>query len=371
MRGLRAAVSDIDLRLIVPDRGPRTSFMGVVNRARAWLRGNDITYRNTNLNDALTVATQVHHIDLGTASLVDAATRIGIDILLPSVAPLPTALSFPWVGYIFDFQHRQLPHFFTAKEFRFREHFFSQIMRDANSVIVNSRDTAKIAADLYPAYASKLFPLPFCAIPNPEWLAINNCAPSRGLNTPYFIISNRFWLHKDHETAFRALAMLPARHRDVAIVCTGETTDYRSREHFPRLMSLVESLGLTNRVLVVGLIPKAQQIALMKGSVALLQPTLCEGGPGGGATYDAISLGVPVILSNIPINFEISGERETSFFKARDPASLASLMTSALDSPLNRDPPEALLARGRDRWRMYTAALRDLIYHTIALRGDS
>jgi glycosyltransferase involved in cell wall biosynthesis len=133
-------------------------------------------------------------------------------------------------------------------------------------------------------------------------------------------------------------------------------------------MELAVSLGIKDRVLVLGLLPKPHQIALMRDSVAVLQPTLCEGGPGGGATYNAVSLGVPVILSNIPINCEISEERETSFFQAQDPASLATAMTSALDCPLNRDQPEALLARGTIRWERYSTALRDVIYRTVARR---
>jgi glycosyltransferase involved in cell wall biosynthesis len=68
---------------------------------------------------------------------------------------------------------------------------------------------------------------------------------------------------------------------------------------------LLNSLGIADKVKILGHIPKLDQIALLKKSLAVIQTTLFEGGPGGGSVYDSISLGVPAIVSNIPINLEI------------------------------------------------------------------
>ena len=53
----------------------------------------------------------------------------------------------------------------------------------------------------------------------------------------------------------------------------------------------MDELGINDDVEIVGHIPKLDQIALLKNSIAVIQPTLFEGGPGGGSAYDAISLG--------------------------------------------------------------------------------
>ena len=55
----------------------------------------------------------------------------------------------------------------------------------------------------------------------------------------------------------------------------------------------------------------------MGKSKALIQPTLFEGGPGGGSVYDAISLDVPIILSNIEVNQEVKYNK-TLFFNPYD-----------------------------------------------------
>ena len=46
----------------------------------------------------------------------------------------------------------------------------------------------------------------------------------------------------------------------------------------------------------------------------MIQPSLFEGGPGGFSVYEAISLGKPVIVSDIEVNREIL-YKNISFFK--------------------------------------------------------
>ena len=52
----------------------------------------------------------------------------------------------------------------------------------------------------------------------------------------------------------------------------------------------------------------------MKNSLAIIQPTLFEGSPGGGVLEDAISIGVPAIISDIKVNLEAKKEVNI-FFK--------------------------------------------------------
>jgi len=370
MAGLREGLPDSDIHLLIADRGPRASLMRTaLHTLNAWkrIRGRPVAaLRRSNDDIATPSAVRVEHIDVGASALARAAQRLRLDLVIPSIHPLPKSFSVPWVGYIYDFQHRHLPQLFSAREIRIRDDNFGRSMRDATTVIVNSRDTARVAAEIYPEWQGKLHPLPFCACPDPAWLTADDHDLPWRADAPFFIISNQFWVHKNHETAFRALAMLPSRYSNVALVCTGHTTDYRSPTHFPNLMKLVGQLGLMGRVHVLGLLPKDQQIALMKRAVAVIQPTLCEGGPGGGATYDAVGLGVPAIISDIPINRELGDEPAVTFFKATDADHLAAAMTRLLDYPRHRDPPETVLARGKSRWKNYTAALRSVVAATVA-----
>mgnify|MGYP001373869249 CR=1 FL=1 len=55
----------------------------------------------------------------------------------------------------------------------------------------------------------------------------------------------------------------------------------------------------------MGLVNKKTQIALLKNARALIQPSLFEGGPGGGSCRDAISLDLEIFASDIEINREL------------------------------------------------------------------
>jgi glycosyltransferase involved in cell wall biosynthesis len=151
-----------------------------------------------------------------------------------------------------------------------------------------------------------------------------------GLPPRYFIICNQFWIHKDHRTAFLAFArvLAAARGEGLALVCTGSLEDHRAPGHAGELRALLARLGIAEHVFLLGYIPKPEQIALMRAAIAVVQPTLFEGGPGGGSTYDAVALGVPAILSDIPVNREVEGPY-VSYFTAGEPEALAARMVQA------------------------------------------
>jgi glycosyltransferase involved in cell wall biosynthesis len=149
-------------------------------------------------------------------------------------------------------------------------------------------------------------------------------------------------------TAFKAMKALLNDIPDVSLVCTGATQDYRDPEYLPRILKWIDANRMSNRIYLVGYIPKTHQIELMKRAIAVIQPTLFEGGPGGGAVYDAIGMGIPVILSDIPVNREIENDG-VHFFAARDPHSLSEQMWKMIRNPPARLTPEALINKGRLR----------------------
>jgi glycosyltransferase involved in cell wall biosynthesis len=122
--------------------------------------------------------------------------------------------------------------------------------------------------------------------------------------------------------------------------------DSRSPAYFPALQEELRRLGIADRVQILGLIPKRDQIELLKQAVALVQPTLFEGGPGGGAAYDAVGLDVPVILSDIAVNREVDCGKVT-LFPAGDAEALAEKMRAALRAKPTRLEAAALLAQSQ------------------------
>lgn len=300
-------------------------------------------------------------IDHRDKRLTGAYRKLRLDIVLPCFLPPEVPADVRWVGYVYDLQHKYLPQLFGEDDIRHREAHFPAMLDRAQSVIVNSQAVADDIRKFYPAHQAQVIALPFCANPNPAWFQVPDARARYGIQRPYFIICNQFWVHKDHRTAFLAFARMAQAFPEVDLVCTGHTTDYRNPQYFDSLQAIIDDSGLRSHVHILGAIPKLDQISLLKQARALIQPTLFEGGPGGGAVFDATSLGVPAIVSDIPVNLELT-ESTVTFFRTGDEASLADAMILALNTPA---PPRAaesdLLEQAASRKKRCGQALRQAI----------
>lgn len=314
---------------------------------------------------------QTVHCSMLRSSLVAALERVRADVLLPSIRPWPRDFPVAWVGYVPDLQHRCLPEYFTGGEIARRDHEIALLLSGTRSVIVNSAATRNDLQRFFPDAGARLFVLPFAPLLDDEFDNSGAAEVQRayGIRGPYFLVSNQFWVHKDHRTALRAFKRLidSSGRADVELVCTGATDDYRARGHFARLLAELDALRLRERVRIPGLVPRADLLALMAGAVALVQPTLFEGGPGGGAVYDAVALGLRALVSDIPVNREIDADG-IEFFTAGGAEELAGLMARALAD--KRTPPGVEELGRRSQWRSALLAERliEAAEHAIAAR---
>jgi glycosyltransferase involved in cell wall biosynthesis len=293
-----------------------------------------------------------------------ALRTLGAGAAIPCIRPLPAGSPVPWVGYIYDFQHHHFPQFFTEAERAGRDATFARMLARASVVICNSEAVRDDAERFHPGSARKIVALPFAPIPRREWFDLEP-APVRlryAVPERYFIVCNQFWIHKDHPTAIRAFAGFRARGGDpeVALVCTGSVEDYRDPRYPETIRALIRELGLEGRVHLVGHIPKDDQIALLRGAIAVLQPTWFEGGRGGGAVTDAVALGVPALLSDIAVNREIVHEG-CRFFPVGDPAGLAALMLDLAAAEPARPDRAELTRRAEEGIARLSQALADAI----------
>lgn len=338
LRGIATALHhadpDLELHVLVPMHGPIHAALSFRESVKNILGGTDTAKHHpdpAHLVRAIAGTRAIlHKIDHGQLALRQATKRLQLDVLLPAITPSPKA-KVPWIGYIFDFQHKQLPQFFSVDECLKRDREFGLMLSEADAVIVNAQDVINHINTYYPTHRARVFALPFSPAPPGEAFSVNieEACQRYGVKGPYFIVCNQFWKHKDHMTAFKAFAIAAARNPKLSLVCTGSTSDHRFPEYFDELMAQASRDGLEKRIQVLGLIPKLDQLALLRGAVALVQPTLFEGGPGGGAVYDAVAVGQRCLVSNIPVNMEIN-EPEVSFFEAGNPLSLAERMETEL-----------------------------------------
>jgi len=263
------------------------------------------------------------------SGLLRLAASENATVLLPVCGTLGRDFPLPWVGYVYDFQHKHLPQYFTASERKRRDIWFESVLSDAPLVLVNAATVRDDVARYFPQFVSKVRVLPFAPCLRPEWLDLDAAAAREALQLEegYFMVCNQFWLHKDHATALRGFAKYIERTGETGrlLVCTGEMHDPRQPDYANKLRCICEDLGISHRVRFLGRLPKSEQIALLRDADALIQPTLFEGGPGGGASYDAIAVGTPVIASDIPVNREMDCG-DLRFFQAGSGDALGRLL---------------------------------------------
>ncbi len=309
---------------------------------------------------------EVRFFDDTDRGLQESLRAVRADVVLPCMYSLGRSFKVPWIGYILDFQHVHLPHLFSRWNRYYRRYTYNTLLREARTILVNARAVEADARRLYPGSGAVIAALPFAPSLRKEWLTVDVEGARRKYGVPerYFIICNQFWVHKDHKTAFRAFASalrdLPNTDRPLALVCTGSMDDYRAPYHMGELRALLKDLGITDHVLLLGHIAKEEQIALLRGAIAVVQPTLFEGGPGGGALYDAVALGVPSIVSDIPVNREID-DAFVHYFAPQQPEELARQMLEALRRPRPTMDDSELLVRSADRVRRLGETLQAAI----------
>lgn len=226
----------------------------------------------------------------------------GFDFVYPHVT---TKFSrYRSVAWIPDFQHKYLPHFFSEVELRSRDQRYASIAKRAEMVILSSKTAAEDFKNLFPEAASKAQVLSFKTSPSLTWYDSNPEHIQHLYNLPdrFFIVSNQFWQHKNHIIVFEALKLLKARGINPTVVCTGHIFDYRKHDYVNILLKAIHQFGLASQVRLLGLIPKLDQVQLVRRSLALIQPSLFEGWST--IVEDARSLGKTIILSDLPVHLE-------------------------------------------------------------------
>ena len=214
----------------------------------------------------------------------------------------------------------------TAERKKNRESQFKNILELNKYVIVNSDFVKKGLIKNYKIKNKRIIQLPFLPYNFDKFFFTNkNVKEKYQINNDYFIICNSFWKHKNHEVVFEAFKKFLKINQNYQLICTGSITDTRFPKYFDRLIKKFKNIIKNDKIKILGVIPRSDQLSLIKSSVAVIQPTLYEGGPGGFAAYEALSCGKDLLLSKIKVNKEIVS-KNVYFFSPKSSKKLCNLL---------------------------------------------
>jgi glycosyltransferase involved in cell wall biosynthesis len=259
--------------------------------------------------------------------LEEAMLRMGVTFAYPV-----RSTKLPSAEWIPDFQYKYFPDGSNSNEVEGRKREFAAIVRTSKTVVLSSACAELDCHELFPQSVGRTLVLRFRVFVNPAWLTCDPAETVRRYHLPsrFVLISNHLAPTKNHAVVLKALSSMSVMERSrLHVVCTGEIYDYRNPNFHNGFLAQIQELGLRDCISMLGLIPKQDQVQLLRAAVAYLQPSLFEGWNTG--VEEAHLLGKPILLSDIPIHREQAPPRAI-YFDPRNADDLAARLAEMIDN---------------------------------------
>jgi glycosyltransferase involved in cell wall biosynthesis len=263
-----------------------------------------------------------------------------LDGLFPAM-DTPVRNSIPSVtiaSWIPDFQHKFYPEFFTKENLLLREVRFKKIIGKSDALVLSSNDAYSHLKKFYTIDEKKIgtHVMPFVSMiydfPLTDY---SELVEKYNITTPYFLVSNQFFAHKNHMVVLNAIKALKNSEFNFTVYMTGKTEDHRNPQFFSTLTCFIEDNDLGDIAKILGLIPREDQLGLLKKAMAIIQPSKFEGWST--IIEDAKTFQVQVICSNIDVHVEQMGDR-AFYFEPDSVTELADHMRSFLSGAYTLKP---------------------------------
>ncbi len=225
-----------------------------------------------------------------------------------------------------DFQYRYFPQLFDAAAIRSREEQWDFVAENAKGIFTISETTGNDALKLHPQIENKLYVCGFPPMFEMSDLELEPEAIRRKYSLPerFFVVSNQFWEHKNHLLVLRALDRLKREGNEPPVIAfTGRPYDQRRPEAFSELLRFIHEHDLHDACRFFGVLPRSEQLALIRAAEAVIQPSRFEGR--GAITEEACLLGTQLLCSDLPTHRELDLPN-TIFFDPDDEEFLAELL---------------------------------------------
>jgi glycosyltransferase involved in cell wall biosynthesis len=220
-----------------------------------------------------------------------------------------------------------------------REHVFNALLPRASMIVTGTQSGKNEVVHYYRVNPANVMVIPLpvpAAASRPQQLKSVEIKDKYGVSGAFLLYPAQFWPHKNHVNLLRAFRLLRDQGGlDVNLVLTG--SDKGNLEHVKKEIA---EASLSDRVFVLGFIPREDLTALYLTSTALVFPSYF--GPDNFPPLEAFALGCPVVAANVPGALEQIGEGAL-LFDPSNPSDIAAKIESLCRTPSLR---EQLIGKG-------------------------
>jgi len=237
------------------------------------------------------------------------------------------------IHWLVDFNNKVFPDHYVDKGENMLK-IQQKVTSSSDCVVLSSNSLLNELKQYYPGYKCDVKILPFASsISNLEENDVFAVKEKYSVQHPYFMSPNQLWEHKNQSVILDALNIVK-RNRPglkLKVLFSGSLEVNRGKGlYIDILLSKVKEYELEDYVLFLGVVERQDQLLLMMGANALIQPSLYEGWST--LVEEAKALNKFIILSDLPIHRE-QIDKNVAFFNAIDAAELAEKIIQQLQHP--------------------------------------
>jgi glycosyltransferase involved in cell wall biosynthesis len=211
-----------------------------------------------------------------------------------------SSLSVRSLAWIPDLQDVERPEFFSTRELDRRAKLRDKYRRNHNALFFSSNHAMEI-------FKSMNFPDGLIAGVVRFSMDLGFARRDLEVNFQckgceefgYFYLPNQWWIHKNHEWALNSFREYQSSGGKKHLVLTGIESDPRWPNYSAE--KILAQMGLVG-VHKLGFVSRSDQNFFYENASAVIQPSSYEGWST--TIEESVSLGIPVIASNIPSNIE-------------------------------------------------------------------
>jgi glycosyltransferase involved in cell wall biosynthesis len=236
------------------------------------------------------------------------------------------------ISWLPDFQYLHLPELFPTIDPGRETRRLLELAGGTDAIVLSSRSALDDFRKIAPAKVlARTNVLQFVSQPVWDAVGADPALEARRIETQYgfegrfFFLPNQFWSHKNHRVVFEAVNLLKRAGLEILVLCTGNLRDYRLKDNgcADSLRHYIELNSLENNIRILGLIEYRDVLALMRLSLAVLNPSRFEGWSS--TVEEARSMGKKLVLSDIAVHVE-QNPPGAAFFPPDDVRALCSIL---------------------------------------------